>query len=262
MGVHSEIKNAFKPLAEKYGLNIFAKNSYSLVFMENHYRRLDIDTYPSGYISMHFFGGQAGSFYMCDFCEGLGINDYLSYENHEEFELLLNKLIDIFDNRLMPYIEFITPLVVNLTYEMYKELSVNTVERAETFMKKHDLQPEHKLENYNFVEDYLTKLRGKNRSLQNIIFNEKFEQILGAAAYIGEIKRRRHSPAQWGWEESPRYIANDGITFINDYRYLIMKGDDMTIDPLENIVSLWNYYPELKRFSLKNYRNNDEGKRI
>lgn len=258
MSLYSELKKAFKPEADKYDLTIYGKNNYGMCITNPSqvFRRLDIDWYPAGNLYLSYIDREVGDFVMSDFIDVGGTRNIM-YNGDSEFKNAVSLLVDTFDTRMMPYIKYIAPLVVSSTHDIYQALSINTIERAESFMSRNELLAEHKPENYRYIENLLVRTRGNDRLLQKARFSEQIEMILDTAAYLGEIKRRRHKPAQWAWEESPEYTDDYGERRKDSY-YDVLCDNNKNFDPLCEVIGVWNHFPEITRFSLESYRKDYE----
>jgi len=254
MSLFLMLKKAFKPVADKFGLSIVERNRYQMCFAESSYRKLTIDMFTPGYLEISYFESKLGNFTMRDFMKNLDDTNCIKYNNESELTLSIEKLVRVFEAQIMPYIEFIRPLVVVITPEMYKLLSINTTEKANSFINEHCLSVDNKPENYRYEENILASVRGENRLLQKVSFTENIGTILGAASYLGKIKRKYHMPAQWVWYDSPEYINEDGI-MSRDVEYCVVSDNYIQFDPLDHIISFWNHYPTISKYSLESYRN-------
>lgn len=150
----------------------------------------------------------------------------LNYESQESFdasmELLIQKTIEI----IFPHCDRLKDNFVIPTEEMHRELSCNTVERANQFADKWGLA-------FNDSNDTREKLNALIKNMQSGIenrqrdFDAHREDVLGMAAFVGEVMNKKtHTEGQWYWRgEAP-----------HTYYAVAAQG----YDPLMKVAWAWN----------------------
>ena len=167
------------------------------------------------------------------------------YMNQAELESKLKQIAEATAKNVLPYLSRRAQFFVWPTHEMYKLLSEGPIEQAEAFAERHGLSMQEEKENWIRLEEILLELRGEDELRRKDTFFQNLEEVMAAAAYLGEIKRRfgRH-PSQWKWIEET-YLSN-GEEIKSMYFGLEYYGMGAS-GVMGFLFGFWNNYPESPR---------------
>ena len=177
------------------------------------------------------------------FAPGFGLDVGPFYMNQAEHESKLKQIAEGTVKNVLPYLKRRAQFYVRPTYEMYKLLSDGPIEQAEAFAERHGLSMQEEKENWVKLEAILLELRGGDELLRKEMFFQNLEEVMAAAAYMGEIKRRfdRH-PSQWKWIEQTGGANGEEIKSV--YFGLDYYGEG-TSGVIDFLFGFWNNYPEI-----------------
>lgn len=169
-----------------------------------------------------------------------------SYDNREALKEWLKSVADRFFTDIRFYLLDFAKRYVEPTDEMILELSRKTRQKAEIYARKHNLRMSY--DDLQRFEDSLNALRGEDESRWKERFEQNQDEIVLAAAYLGETIIQHYGSAghgRWLWVKSPE-IRTAIHTFPEQSHYEIICYKRFFC-PLQMVSEYWNYYPRIKR---------------
>ena len=152
------------------------------------------------------------------------------YNNEHELEEVISKLVDILIQYGIPFLDLMSIPDIKPPVEMAKELMIDTRKKADLFCEKYDL-------GYSDVNNSLDKLQKILREHKNLSFEEMWETLINAAAYIGELIKEFHN-GDWVWKDEYNILLLENI-----------GGTRYKISCLSWAIDYWNN-PDMKIFGL------------
>jgi hypothetical protein len=246
------VKRLVNPVLSEYGLPYIGGNHYTACFADaaktGATRKVHIDFTDIG-MEFLLWDATLGGFYLNDFTDDTDIFGRYKYYSVEEFEQKVERIVHILVERAFPLLACVSPVYVVETPEMYSLLSNKTIEQATAFASEYGLPADCGEDSLQAVENILVELRGPDIERRKDVFYSNVKKLIGAAAYVGETKRRSCKNDYWDWSDKTRVRIIDGAT-ANHRTYEVLDDGISGFDPLFRVAWFWNFYPDIRRAGL------------
>ena len=170
----------------------------------------------------------------------------IRYSNQEEFETYVEEVMKETIDIIFPFLYIIKDNRVFSSNELSQELAHGITEHVNRACSKWSLSQIPSRENLKMIDMIMNGMRTDTYHRKEDFF-KNINDIIDLAAYFGElIAQSKGAPGRWIWCEvcpgKPRFVIE-----VNGY------------DPLERLISAWNFGPEsivhsIERFPLSESR--------
>jgi len=185
-----------------------------------------------------------------------GLEHCIRYTNQNELEIGLNYFTDVISRYAIPIFNKLSKPLPHLYYEMYKELSENTSQKAVEYAKSNNnLTFEYCDEAMRWAEKRLDILKGNNYDEIFERFYDNRSEIISMAAYLGEIVLSLKCGGKWIWDTEKEKRLNPPDIPSMYFVSFPPKVRTFEFITLEDIRNYWIEYPELTAGSIvSNYK--------
>ena len=160
--------------------------------------------------------------------------------------------MELTEKHAIPILKKLQKPLPTITFSMYKELSIDTYNKAIMYANANNLKIEYRESSIKYIEKRLVDLKGNNYDEMKILFEKNAEEIILMAAFLGEIILKAWPGGKWIWN-TENYIR-PSETPTEFFVVYPPKVSTFEIDTLFDICGYWIDHPELK-FNLLNCYN-------
>ena len=168
-----------------------------------------------------------------DFSPQYGLENDMMYDSEKELKNILHNYLSATIKYAIPLLDRLPVPKPMVTMDMDASLCMYVEKRAARWADKNHVSIFYSKENVNTLQKDIAKIRSGDYSKQH--FDEVLEDLLDAAAYMGEMVIAVCKNASWGWDE---HWSGEG--------YFVFSKD-IPLHTLSGVWQCWMSWPELSR---------------